>query len=62
LKVAAFKAVVVGPQGRRVNKVKVDIKPVIKKLAAVPPVKPSRRRRTRTRPRPQAKTQPKTQP
>jgi hypothetical protein len=44
--VAAFKAVVVGPQGRRVNRVKVDIKPVIKKLAAVPATKPVRRRKS----------------
>ena len=54
--VAPFKAVVVGPQGRRVSKVKVDIKPVIKKLAAMPATKPGRRRKRRTQPRTQPKT------
>ena len=49
--VAAFKAVVVGPQGRRVSKVKVDIKPVSKKLAALPAAKPGRRRKTRPQPK-----------
>lgn len=53
---AALKATVVGPQGVRVGRFRVEVKPVIKKLAATPPKDEPRARRRPSSAPPRSRT------